>query len=367
MNLSSPQARILYVGPDYYGSNGTCWRDAFLDLGQDVRTVDSEGIVTRPRSVAQRALHKLTRRAPASQIARLNQAVRDAAREYRPDLTFYIQARYILADTLDETRRFGPNCAYMNDDMINPANQTFTFAAGLPKLDWIFTTKSYNVAELQAAGAPRVVFISNAYDPKIHFPAQPSAEERVRFQGDVLFIGTFRPERADFLARLADAIGSRHRVNVWGPGFDKMNRPSYLAHWASWRALRLCLRGPELWGVDMAKAIQSNQIVLGLLNHANRDLHTSRSFEIPACGGFMLAERTDEHRRYFQEGKEAAYFGSFEELLEKVDYYLAHENERVRIAAAALKRCQISPYRYVDLARQVVCQTLGQEYAIRCA
>jgi spore maturation protein CgeB len=214
------------------------------------------------------------------------------------------------------------------------------------------------VAELQRAGARRVLYLPNAFDPAIHFPAPVPAVESAALGGDVAFIGTFRPERADFLARLARTLAGV-ALNVWGGGWGKMDRPAYWTRRGRWAPLRRRIRGAELWGAAMGRAIQANRITLGLLHHANRDLHTSRSFEIPACGGFMLAERTAEHQAFFAEDREAVYFGSFDELCDKARYYLAHEAERAAIARAGHARCLHSGYRYVDRARTLL-KTLGQ-------
>jgi spore maturation protein CgeB len=62
----------------------------------------------------------------------------------------------------------------------------------------------------------------------------------------------------------------------------------------------------------------------------------------------MLGERTDEHLAHFADGEEAAFFDGPEELIEKVDYYLTHADERRRIATAGRARCLRSAYSYDD-------------------
>ena len=42
----------------------------------------------------------------------------------------------------------------------------------------------------------------------------------------------------------------------------------------------------------------------------------------------MLADRTEDHREFFEEGKEAEYFSSDEEFRDKVKFYLANEAAR---------------------------------------
>ena len=53
---------------------------------------------------------------------------------------------------------------------------------------------------------------------------------------------------------------------------------------------------------------------------------------------------------YFEEDREAAYFGSWDELIQKLRFYAAHERARSEIAMGGYRRCTRSAYRYVDRA-----------------
>ena len=84
------------------------------------------------------------------------------------------------------------------------------------------------------------------------------------------------------------------------------------------------------------------------------DVITARTFEVPAAGGFMLHERTDEAMRYFEDGKECAFFDDADEAVSKIRYYLAHKDERMVISAAGRQRALASGYSYDDRVDTVI-------------
>ena len=63
-----------------------------------------------------------------------------------------------------------------------------------------------------------------------------------------------------------------------------------------------------------------------------------RVFDVCGCGGFLLTNWQEELPELYEPGLEVEYFTSQEELLDKADYYLKHDDERRTIAIRGYER-----------------------------
>jgi hypothetical protein len=327
---------VLYVGLVAAGLDSTAYHRmlAMRGLGHEVLALDSSW---PPQAGApSRLLHRLERKLIGRmRDGGLQSRILEALAARKPELLWIDKGLTVAPRTLRRARELAPGLrivGYTPDDMSNPGNQSRQYHASLPLYDLYFTTKSYQVAELTALGCRRVVFVENAYAPELHRPVALADAERHGLGGPVGFIGTPELERARSLAYLGE---HGVPVKVWGN------------HWEPWLRRfggRFTLAGPAVYGERYARVLCAFDINLCFLRKINRDLQTTRTMEIPACGRFMLAERTDEHLALFEEGKEAEFFASDEELLSKVRFYMGHPAERERVAAAGRERCLRSGY-----------------------
>lgn len=92
------------------------------------------------------------------------------------------------------------------------------------------------------------------------------------------------------------------------------------------------------------------------LNFVNGNAETGlnmRHFEITAAGGFLLCYEQPELGDLFEIGKECVTFRNETDLVEKIDYYLANPDERVKIAQAGQQRT-LSEHLYSHRLQQLV-------------
>jgi hypothetical protein len=183
-----------------------------------------------------------------------------------------------------------------------------------------------NMAEARSLGAKNVLHVFRSADEISHAPRCLTTQDHNRWDSEVLFLGTWFPERGPFLLEL---VRRGIPLNIRGDNWSRAKEWSYLEpYW----------KGSGIHGDDYAKAIQCAKVNLGLLSKGNRDLHTTRSLEVPALGSLLCAERTTEHLGMYQEGKEALFWGDVDECAAMCRYALEDEQRRLTIAAAGRER-----------------------------
>ncbi len=260
-------------------------------------------------------------------INEINASIVSVAERHNPELVWIDKGLHVWPETLHWLRRRGAALVHFSpDNQMVLGNQSRHYAESIPIYDAHITTKLHNVDWLKKCGARRVEWMGKGFDPEIHRPEVLGDEDRRQFQCDVGFVGHWEPDRERVLLRLHD-MG--YRVKVWGGNWSRANEASH----------PLFAAAKLVSGENYAKAICGARINLCLLSAWFEDRSTARSVEIPACGAFMLADRTTEHLELYKEGEEAEFYGSDDELIRKIDYYLTHEEDRARIAEGGRRRC----------------------------
>lgn len=323
---------ILYVGPLNYGQTSFHRMQTLQKMGHTVVGLNthSEEAKKKSATLLSRIRHKLF--FPADH-AGINRQILDAVATQRFDIVWTDKGLTVRPTTLRKVKELQPHAKLLSfnpDDMFNGnwGNTSYWFWRSIPLYDLHFVTRTPNVEELYRAGAKEVYRGWKSYDPETHYPMNLTDEEKKELGGPVGFIGEYEEERAGYIQALVDA---GIPVRVWSQSrkWDVLRRYSPL----------LKIEERNLWGDEYRKGINSFDIMLGFVRRRNRDLHTSRSLEVPGCGAFFLAVRTPDHQGLFEEGKEAEFFDSPEELVRKCRYYLEHSEERREIVLAGHGKC----------------------------
>jgi len=339
--------RILFVSADLAPFLTTrARRDAFLALGQSVECVTAEDFA----GLDSRWLKRLsfwTLLTP--RIFAFNRAILAAAERTRAQVVWIEKGTEVFPRTL-RALRGDPSriLVYHNTDdwkartRLHQLHWRFLLR-GMRLYHLHFTSNLHNVKEFHDLGLPSVHHMELAANPVFPEPEPVSEAQRPVLGAEVGFIGHWEPASERALRRVADAGLA---LKVYGPGWNRANLSG---------ALGRAVQGRPVIGLEYMRAILSFDVNVGIVSKWNRNHTASRTFQIPALGAFLLHERNPVVTELFREGVEAEFFDSDDELVAKCRYYLAHSDERRRIAEAGRRRCLASGYFETDRVRDALC------------
>ena len=219
----------------------------------------------------------------------------------------------------------------------------FGYLRAISLYDLIIVVRKPNIGEAYERGAKRVHFCFMAADEVDHRPMDLSDEDIKHYQSDVLFVGTWFPERGEFLAKLID---KGVPLTIAGQNWHKAPQ------WPKLKRYVVARNG--LWGSEYVKAIQCAKVCLGLLSEQNRDQHTTRSMEIPLIGTLFCAKRTPEHESLYKNGIEAIFWDSANQCAEKCLEMLNDKELRDTIAKNGQERAINNSHLNENLLQSII-------------
>lgn len=328
-NKTTRVERLLYIGDLRTGRTSASRMDALREYCDAVVGIDRTEFLGSPRWIKRIEYHI----GVSHRILWYNRAVICSVRTFDPDVIWVDKGRYLHRWTLKLIRSESEALLvhYNPDDVFGQFDSGWgVFIRAIPHYDVHLVPRPQNIDEYRDLGAENVLEYDRSFDPRIHRPVD--IDEDGEFAHEVGFVGSWAHDRAQSIAFL---IQEGIPVHVRGDGWRDQK---------GWDVIAPYYLGPSVFGDEYARAWSGLEIGLHFLRKENRDEQDSRTFEIPACGTFMLAERTEKHRQLFEEGREAEFFDGRWELLEKVQKYRRNTQLRESIANAGYQRCVESQY-----------------------
>lgn len=165
-----------------------------------------------------------------------------------------------------------------------------------------------------------VHLIPECHNPDFHKPPHDIA---FGSKNDITIAGTLYPYRAKILELLVD----KFNIKIYGA------IPRWIAE--KWKKKHT---GKYILLEDKSRVFYTSKINLNTLHYGEVNAGNCRLFEIAGSGGFQICDRKDEINNYFIEDEEIVFFDTTEELIEKINYYLEHQDEAEKIAKRAHQR-----------------------------
>ncbi len=255
------------------------------------------------------------------------------------DLIWIDKGTFIYPSTLELLRSKSRILLHYTPDTAFYQNNSRFFRKGLHLYDFLITTKSFDLEKYYLkVPSEKVIFLSQGHN-KI------TNKEGIEFNSkkkEISFIGLCEPYREKVILIL---LREGFKINLGGIGWDRFISKN--------KSKQLIFLGEKVFGTDYFTAISRSAVSLGLLSKKFPELHTTRTFEIPACGTCLITEKNDEIDSFFNDN-ECIKFRNLNEMVSRIKSIMNDDNQLALITTNGFNRVNADGRDYQSQLHSVI-------------
>lgn len=324
--------KIIYVGESWLGSCARSLKEALGRVNMvELDDINEDLFLPKHRAKWLRGIHRLLR---PSYRRELYQEILDRVVVFRPDFLMVYKGYSLDESFVRQLSSMGVKTVNIYPDC-SPHAYGERHRNAVGAYDLVISTKPFHQALWKSSYGYKntCVFVPQGYDPSLHL----ATSHPVNLKFDVVIVANWRVEYGDLMKRLAVLL-ERHqiKIGIGGPGWLQ-HRSEFPADWVfvgamAGRSYVDWLRQGKICIAPVTREI----VINGARQHGDED--TTRTYELAAAHCFFIHRRTPYVKNLYSEVDEVPMYEGAEELAEKILYFLAHADDRVKMATSANRR-----------------------------
>ena len=277
---------------------------------------------------------------------KMNEKLLEVVQKEKPDLCFFfLFGDEIKKQTIKKITQESGSISFnwFADDNLRFYNFSKYYA---PLFHWILTTDSQAVEKYYKIGCKNVIKTQWACN---QFLYQPFDSPKIY---DVSFVGQPHSNRKEIVNQIKKA---GINIKCWGNGWQegRVSQDEMIKIFSQSKININLTKSPGSINFKALVAIFLKKDLNNSLKFINPKYWISnfqsilakkeeqikgRNFEVPGCRGFLLTSNADNLTDYYKDGKEIVIYKDINDMIDKIKYYLEHNEEREAIAKAGYER-----------------------------
>jgi spore maturation protein CgeB len=321
--------KILVVNPIYGGSLPAARHaaQALTQLGHEVEVFGAEAFGDGMAFVESFRFDEHRQDSRRGLASLLSQLVELKVRECSPDLVVALAQAPLMPESLERLKLQGiPVAFWFVEDY-----RVLTYWQELARhYSYFFCIqKGEFTAELERAGVKHHAYLPTAAEPGIHSPLELTPAEQQELGSDLSFVGAGYYNRQRFFRGLLD-----YDFKIWGSDWPLvLPLAPFIQRGGARIDTETCVKIFNASAVNLN--LHSSTYLEGV--DPTGDFVNPRTFELASCEAFQLVDQRQLMGELFEEG-ELEIFTGLKDLREKIDFFLAHPDQRLAVATKGRQR-----------------------------